>query len=188
MRFPTIEMMVLLVMGLCVAPQTSIAEKPPKVGERATDFTLPIVGSENEITLSQTLSDGPVVLVVLRGYPGYQCPLCSRQVGELAKNAESIEKLAAKVILVYPGEPTLLEEHAKQFIGDQVLPKPMVMVRDPGMNMVSAWNLRWDAPRETAYPSTFIIDSDAKVRWARVSTTHGGRSSVEEILSELRKL
>jgi len=32
------------------------------------------------VQLSEVEAKGPVVLVVLRGYPGYQCPYCNRQV------------------------------------------------------------------------------------------------------------
>jgi hypothetical protein len=32
--------------------------------------------------LSTELAHGPVVLVMLRGWPGYQCPFCTRQFGD----------------------------------------------------------------------------------------------------------
>jgi hypothetical protein len=38
---------------------------------------------------------------------------------------------------------------------------------------------------ETAYPSTFVIGTDGKVRFAKFSGTHGGRASVEEVMSAL---
>ena len=165
----------------------TVAAEPVAVGDSAIDFTLPIVSGEGELQLSDEYAQGPVVLVVLRGYPGYQCPLCSEQVGSLVKAAEQLEELAQRVILVYPGEPSLLEQHAEEFMGANVLPAPLVLVRDPGMKMVSDWNLRWTAPRETAYPATFIIDRQGKVRWAKISRSHGDRSTAEEILSELKK-
>jgi peroxiredoxin len=164
------------------------AAGPIAVGDQVTDFTLPVVGNEGEVTLSDEYKQGPVVLVMLRGYPGYQCPLCSRQVGILAKAAGELGKVAHRVILVYPGEASMLDKHAEEFMGKSTLPSPLVMVRDPGMKMVTDWNLRWDAPRETAYPSTYVIDREGKVRWSKVSNSHGGRTTAEEILSELKKL
>lgn len=165
-----------------------VAAEPLAVGQPAVDFSLPVVGGEGEIQLSDEYPKGPVVIVVLRGYPGYQCPLCSAQVGSLVKAAEQLDELTQRVILVYPGEPSLLEQHAEEFMGANALPAPLVLVRDPGMKMVSDWNLRWTAPNETAYPATYIVDREGKVRWARISRTHGDRSTAEEILSQLKKL
>ncbi len=158
------------------------------IGDPVTDFTLPVVGNDGTVTLSDEYKQGPVVLVMLRGYPGYQCPLCSRQVGSLAKLAGEFRELAHRVIMVYPGEAPMLDKHAEEFMGKATLPSPLVMVRDPGMKMVADWQLRWDSPKETAYPSTYVIDRDGKVRWSKVSDSHGGRASSEEILSELKKL
>ena len=56
------------------------------------------------------------------------------------------------------------------------------------MKMVTQWGLRWDAPRETAYPATFVINKSGRVAWSKISKSHAGRSTAEEILKELRKL
>jgi hypothetical protein len=45
----------------------------PSVGQRAPDFTLSTPTGE-QLSLSALTSQGNVVLIVLRGYPGYQCP------------------------------------------------------------------------------------------------------------------
>ena len=52
--------------------------------------------------------------------------------------------------------------------------------------MVNAYGLRWDAPNETAYPSTFIVHRDGLIRFAKVSRTHGGRASATEVLAALK--
>lgn len=44
---------------------------------------------------------GPVVLVVLRGFPGYQCSFCNCQVEEFTSHAS--EFAGASVLMVYPG-------------------------------------------------------------------------------------
>jgi hypothetical protein len=48
--------------------------------------------------------------------------------------------------------------------------------------------LRWNQPRETAYPATFVIDKGGIVRFALVSMTHGGRSKAGDVLEALGKL
>src|ERR1700739_2755243 len=45
----------------------------PKVGDKASDFTLAALDG-SEVKLSTELAHGPVVSVMLRGWPGYQCP------------------------------------------------------------------------------------------------------------------
>ena len=161
---------------------------PPQVGEKAVNFELPTVGADDFIELKQEYAKGPVAVIVLRGYPGYQCPLCNQQVGALINRAKALAKETHRVILVYPGEPTELERHAEQFIGSRAVPGPLVLVRDPGMEMVKSWGLRWDAPRETAYPASFVINKNGRVAWSKISESHAGRSTADEILKEFRKL
>ena len=162
--------------------------EPPPIGERAIDFDLPVVGGDGFVKLSKEYDEGNVVVVVLRGYPGSQCPFCSRQLSGLLNRAKALAQEAHRVILVYPGEGALLKRHAEQFMGSRSLPEPLVIVRDDGMKMVSDWGLRWKKSRETAFPATFVIDQNGRVRWSKISDNHAGRSSVEEIMRELRKL
>lgn len=162
--------------------------KQPGIGQRAPDFELPIVGENKFLRLRDQYQDGPVVVIVLRGYPGYQCPVCKSQVNSLINRARTLASEANRVILVYPGKAEQLERRSKQLLGSRKLPKPIVLVRDEDMQMVESWGLRWQARNETAYPATFVIDQNGRVAWKKVSNSHAGRSSGEEILKELRKL
>lgn len=187
----TLRAVICLLMVSLASPVTGEEEvkiELPEIGKRAIDFELPIVGGESFLTLSDEYKQGNVVVVVLRGYPGYQCPLCSTQIGALANRARALTNEAHRVILVYPGKADQLQRHAEQFMGSRSLPDPLIIVRDEDMEMVQQWGLRWEAPHETAYPATFVVDSNGRVRWRKVSKSHGERSSVEEILRELRKL
>jgi thioredoxin-dependent peroxiredoxin len=61
---------------------------PPKVGEVAPDFELMDLKGE-KVSLKQLTKESPVVMLVLRGWYGKQCPICNRQVGEfLSKKSE----------------------------------------------------------------------------------------------------
>tara|TARA_R110002049_G_scaffold4601_4_gene31923 strand:- start:171817 stop:172380 length:564 start_codon:yes stop_codon:yes gene_type:complete len=173
-----------------LAADAATKNERPAVGDKAPDFDLPIVGSDEDeyLQLHKEVEKGPVVVIVLRGYPGYQCPLCSRQVGSLINRAKALSQAAHRVVLVYPGEPDLLQRHADEFIGSRAVPDPIVMVRDPGMKMVNEWGLRWNAPRETAYPATYVIKKNGRIAWAKISDSHAGRSTTDEIVTELRKL
>jgi len=160
----------------------------PRIGQRAPDFELPIVGKNKFLNLRDEYQKGPVAVIVLRGYPGYQCPICKNQVNSLINRARSFASEAHRVILVYPGKADQLEKRSEQFLGSRKLPTPFVLVRDEEMQMVENWGLRWQARTETAYPATFVIDQNGRVTWKKISDSHAGRSSSQEIIKELRKL
>ena len=163
--------------------QTRAVEPPmaPKVGDTAPDFKLSTPGGD-EVQLATLLKQGPVVLVVLRGFPGYQCPICTKQVGTLLDKSKDLAAKKASVLLVYPGPADGLKEHAAEFIRGKTLPENVTLVIDPDYTMIKQYGLRWDAPKETAYPSTFVLDAAGKIVMAKVSTTHGGRADSAEVL------
>jgi peroxiredoxin len=72
-------------------------------------------------------------------------------------------------------------------MGKRMMPANVQLVIDPDYTFVDAYGLRWDAPRETAYPSTFLIDKAGIVRWTKISRTHGDRSRARDVLAELTK-
>lgn len=168
------------------AEESKADPKPPKVGETAKDFTLDSIAGKS-VKLSELTDQGPVILLVLRGYPGYQCPICTRQVGEYLRHAKKFEEAGATVVMIYPGPADNLKKYADEFVKNQVFPKHFQMLIDPGYKFTNAYGLRWDAPRETAYPSTFVVDEDRKVRFALISKSHGGRSSAVKVLKALIK-
>lgn len=160
---------------------------PPSKGEKAKDFSLATLDGDS-VSLSKLIKDGPVVLVVLRGWPGYQCPICTRQVADLVGHAKELENTGARVVLVYPGPSEKLKEHAEDFRRGKGIPASFYFVIDPDYTFTNQYHLRWDAPNETAYPSTFVIDRDGTIRFAQVSHTHGDRARAATILKELDRL
>ena len=127
---------------------------------------------------------------MLRGWPGYQCPICDRQVQDFIASAARFAEGKAQIIFVYPGPADDLKAHAQEFKewkGKQ-WPKEFLYVLDPNYTMVNAYGLRWDAPRETAYPSTFVLDSRGTVRFAKISGGHGDRPKAADVIAEAKKL
>lgn len=153
----------------------------PKVGDKAADFMLRTADGE-EVSLAKLTKQGPVVLIVLRGYPGYQCPACNVQTGQFIGAAKKFAAAKANVVLVYPGEAKGLKEHADEFTRGKTFPDNCYLALDPDYSFTNAYHLRWDAPNETAYPSTFVIDQDHKIVFAKTSQTHKGRTTVDEVL------
>jgi hypothetical protein len=83
-------------------PRPTGGIQPPAVGAKATDFTLNTLDGK-AVTLSEINKSAPVVVVVLRGWNGYQCPLCNQQVGDLVSHSADLAAANAQVVLVYPG-------------------------------------------------------------------------------------
>ena len=156
----------------------------PAVGDEAADFELKTL-QDDKVQLSKLVADGPVVLVVLRGFPGYQCPVCNSQVGQFLSKAKQFDAARARIVLVYPGPADGLKMHADEFVRGKTLPDNVSLLLDPDYEFTKAYHLRWEANNETAYPSTFVIDRERKLQFAKISTTHGGRASADEVLKSL---
>jgi peroxiredoxin len=177
------------ILSLCsllasVTVPSAPSSKAPAVGEVAKDFSLPGLDGK-KFELGKLRKRGPVVLVVLRGWPGYQCPICSVQVGSFIARAQDFDARGASMVLVYPGPKERLDEHALEFVTGKSLPPTWHFLLDPNFSFINAYGLRWDAPKETAYPATFVIDRTGKVLFAQVSKGHGGRAKPEAVLETL---
>ena len=162
------------------------AAAPPAIGERPPDFVLSTPAGKS-VRLSGLMSKGPVALVVLRGFPGYQCPYCNRQVQDFIRNAPAFAAAGVQVVLIYPGPPQDLDSKANQFLADKKLPDNFDLLLDPGYKFTDMYGLRWDVPRETAYPSTFLLNRDGQVFFSKIVKEHGGRTTAAEILDALPK-
>lgn len=178
--------LLLLSFTLAVSHFSAAATEPPQMGAVAPDFTLKTMDAKS-VKLSDETVRQPVVLVVLRGWPGYQCPLCTRQVHEFVAHADAFAG-KARVIMVYPGPAKDLQAHAEQFIKDKQWPKDFIFVTDPDFAFTKSYGLRWEAPGETSYPSTFVIDTKGLVRFIKISKGHGDRATVAAALEALEKL
>src|SRR5882757_4963885 len=63
---------------------------PPQVGDKAPDFTLKTL-DDQAVHLSDVTARSKVVLVELRGWPGYVCPFCTKQVHDYVSNADKLK-------------------------------------------------------------------------------------------------
>ena len=168
-------------------PAMTLTMTPPSVGTKAPDFSLRSADGAM-VRLADAVAKGPVVLVVLRGWPGYQCPVCTRQFGSFMGRAAAFDSSGARVLFVYPGPAEDLDAHAREFVRGDRLPASFTFLLDPAYAFTQSYGLRWDAPQETAYPSTFVIDRDGLVRYAKISRTHGDRATVDDVLAAVAAL
>lgn len=157
----------------------------PVVGGPAPNFTLRTL-DDQPVELKSLADAGPVVLVVLRGWPEYQCPVCTRQVQDYIASAAEFARRGARVLMVYPGPADRLKAHAQEFLQNKHWPANFLFVTDPDYAFTQAYGLRWEAKKETAYPSTFIIERGGKVAFAHVSKSHGNRLGAARALAEMK--
>ena len=161
------------------------AASTPQTGDSAPDFTLNTV-DEQAVHLSDLTAKSDVVLVVLRGWPGYQCPACTAQGHDFVQSADKFKAAGVQVVMVYPGPSDDLKKHANDFLQDKNWPKDFLLVLDPDYSFTTTYGLRWDKQNETAYPSTFVIGKDGKVTFVHVSHQHGDRVKAETVLAKLQ--
>jgi thioredoxin-dependent peroxiredoxin len=187
MKINNLRKLAVAVAACLIVPFSLNAAYPPKVGDQAADFTLKTL-DDKAVQFSDLTAKSEVVLVVLRGWPGYQCPLCTSQVHDFVSNAEKLRDAGVQVLMVYPGPADELKAHATEFLADKNWPKGFMLVIDPDYSFTKSYGLRWNAPNETAYPSTFIVSKEGKVLFAHVSKQHGGRTKASDVLKELKPM
>ncbi len=75
-----------IALALVVAGFGLAAAQTPAVGAKAPDFTLQ-TPTGNAVDLAKERAKGTTVLVLLRGFPGYQCPYCVKQVHDFVEHS-----------------------------------------------------------------------------------------------------
>jgi hypothetical protein len=101
-------------------------------------------------------------------------------------NSDRFAAFGAQVLLVYPGPPADLDQRAREFLAkENELPANLHLVIDPDYKFTNQYGLRWDAPKETAYPTTFLIDRHDVVFFRKISRAHGDRTTAHDVLAEL---
>ena len=156
----------------------------PGVTDRAPDFTLPTPGGA-AVQLSSLTASSRVVLIVLRGYPGYQCPYSLQQFNDFQQFAAQFAALGTQILFVYPGTSSNLASEAGAFAPASAMPGNVHLVIDPDFAVTNLYGLRWKAPGETAYPSTFIIEKDRSIFSVKVGNSHGDHPTAADTLAAL---
>ena len=125
--------------------------------------------------------------MLLSGWPGYQCPFCTRQFAEYLTDAPRFEAAKARVLFIYPGPGDGLAGHAATFTAAKPMPAAFQLLLDPDFAYTNSYGLRWTAAKETAYPSTFVIDANGLVTFAHISREHGDRVPTSTVLEAVAK-
>lgn len=186
------------------ASNESLAEKLPdpgvKVGEMAPDFSLknPL---GDEVTLSEELKKGPVVLVF---YRGAWCPFCNMHLHVLKQSLPEFEKFNAQLIAITPQQP---DKSAKQIEKDGY---PFHVLTDADSAVMKDYRLYFELSEDllavykrtgldieafngkgrTALPipGTFVIDQKGVVQAMHAPVDYKSRMEPAEILRSLESL
>jgi peroxiredoxin len=149
----------------------------------ATDLDLVLKAPDGKsVDLKQYRGKKNLVLVIMRGYPGFVCPNCSAQTSRLVSNYEEFVKRNTEIVVVYPGPAEHLQEYinvSRAQAGN--LPVPFPILLDEKFAAVDRLGIRGDL----AKPSTYILDKEGQVRFAYVGATTADRPSLKAILQQL---
>lgn len=175
----------ILLPAVLLAVSLAAVAATPTPGERAPDFTLSTLDG-SPVSLGKLAHNGPVVLILLRGYPGYQCPFSQQQFQSYAQSAALFAASGTQVLFVYPGAATKdLASDAANMVGSTALPANISLVLDPGYTFTNLYGLRWDAPEQTAHPSTFVINPGRSVFFAHIGQSASDLIPVADSLAIL---
>lgn len=165
------------------------------VGDKAPDFKLTNAVSK-EISLTECLISGPVIV---KFYRGEWCPICNLDLREIQKFLPQIESLGAMVLAISPQKPDdALSARQKNELAFEVL-------SDSNQEVIKAYNLQFD-PGEDYHrrrdltllngdgskllpvPATFIINQNLIIEAVHVEADYTQRMAPEKILLVLERI
>ncbi len=201
MNYRTISILFILSLFLASCNTNSKIEETDGLitGSKVENFT---ATDQNgiEFNLYDELKDNKIVLIF---YRGQWCPICNKHLRKLQDSLEYIRNEGARVIAVSPEKPNLLNLSKEKsnaeftFLYDENyrISKMFEVVFSPDSKEVDAYNEHLEADLENAHsdgeelllpvPATYIIDSDAIIKWRHFDTDYKKRSFVSDILQNL---
>ncbi|MEM9273721.1 MAG: peroxiredoxin family protein [Cyanobacteria bacterium P01_F01_bin.143] len=153
----------------------------PAVGSIAPDFSLPIIGDDNKVKLSDYQGKQPVVLAFTRIFTEKLfCPYCYPHIQELKGRYQEIKDKGAEFLMITSTDPV----QSQQIVDQLNLPYPFLydpdclIFRDYGVGQALGAPL----------PAQFIINREGRITFRHLFSFLDGNASSDEILAELDKL
>ncbi len=153
----------------------------PTVGSTAPDFSLPRVGSSNEIKLSDYQGKQPVVLAFTRIFTEKLfCPYCYPHIQDLKERYQEFKDKGVELLMI-----TSTDSVQSQQIFDQLsLPYPFLYDSDCSIFRLYGVGQALGAP----LPAQFIVDSSGRITFRHLFSFIDGNAETDIILRELDKL
>lgn len=180
---------------------TSKAAPGLAVGTPAPDFSLPDAHGVT-VSLSELLSEGPVVVAF---YRGDWCPFCNLQLRALQDSLDEITAAGASLVAISAQSP----DHAGSLIDEHSLAFPVLS--DLDQSTAEAYKVRFDLSgeleelqvnvfqndpathnadgrRSLPVASTFIVDRSGVVRFSSVEADWRRRVEPDDVVAALNAL
>lgn len=180
--------------------KSGAAEFALKEDEQAPDFTLPDALGQ-PVTLSQLLTQGPVIIIF---YRGVWCPYCNLELRAYQKALPQLQELGATLVAISPQTPdhslSTMEKQGLAFavlsdVGNQVTREyGLVFTLDKAARALHA-QIGADLPAyngddswELPVTATFLVDQSMTVRLASVDPNFFHRLDPSFVLARLKEL
>lgn len=179
---------------------SSITANAKKAGDTAAAFELDNVRG-GKLSLSDALTDGPVVLSF---YRGSWCPFCNLELNAVQQRLADIEACGARLIAVSPELPDSSLSHAQKLgLGFDVLSDPgnliaeryglVMTVHETLRPLYQQWGLDLPAANgddswRLPVPATYVIDCSAIIRASHVEKDYTKRMEPDAIIGALKAI
>jgi peroxiredoxin len=187
--------------GIQAVEKSGIEKSAKQVGDKAPDFTLKNP-SGHEVSLSEALKNGPVVLTWYRG--GW-CPYCNIALAAYQAKLPEMRAEGATFMALTPELPdkslTTAEKHKLDFdvlsdLNHEVAKNyglvfkltPEVEKLYKGKFDLTKFNGEKAGDQDLPLAATYIIDQAGVIRWAFVKADYRQRAEPADVLAFLKKL
>lgn len=185
--------------GITDVKNSGILENAKQVGDEAVNFSLKNALG-NEVSLSEYLDKGPVVLTWYRG--GW-CPYCNITLQELQEQIPEFDALNATILALTPEVPdssiSTKEKNNLDFeilsdIGNKVgkqygvvfeLTEEVATLYQAGFGL---HEFNGDESNELPLAATYVIDQQGKIQYAFLNEDYRNRAEPSDILSAIKGL
>lgn len=186
--------------GIEAVKESKVVQNAKQVGDKAPDFTLKNAAG-NEVTLSEELKNGPVVLTWYRG--GW-CPYCNIALAALQEELPAIKKAGASLFALTPELPdkalTTSEKNKLEFqvltdLSHQVAEKyGIIFELTPEVEKLygkffdlEEVNGKEAGSKKLPLAATYIIGTDGKIQWSFLHYDYHKRAEPKDIVEFLTK-
>ncbi|NJK96377.1 MAG: AhpC/TSA family protein [Bacteroidales bacterium] len=152
--------------------------------------------------LTESLKQGPVVVIF---YRGYWCPVCNKHLKQIQDSLSLISNKGATVVAVSPQKPEYLEKM------EEKTGVKFRLLYDDGYKIANAYDVTFtpkkseliiyntalganlkethsDDSQRLPIPATYLIGQDGVIAWRQFDPDYKKRSSVNDIIRAIERL
>lgn len=185
--------------GILDVEKSGVLERAKNVGDKAPDFTLADSTGEN-VTLSNLLETGPVVMI---WYRGEWCPYCNIYLEDIQNHSEAFKKAGAHVVAISPETP----EHAVSITDKLAL--GYTVLSDVKSKVAEEYGVVYTLPENIAaryqeafdlqgvndddrnvlpLSASYVIKQDGTISYAYLNADYRERAETSVLLEQVQKL